>query len=594
MIRKPLRPLARILKARDQGENTRAIEAENRRMRREAMRDGSRRRAEARLLFLAACFALAYGTVGVRMGMLATSDGAEPRSAGYQTQIHNQRADIVDRHGRVLATNMTTQALYVQTRDLIEPRRAADELAQIFPELDADDLFKTFTDGRSFAWVRPQISPEQMQQVHDIGDPGLLFAPREMRLYPNGAIAAHILGGARYGDQGVRAAELVGVAGIEAQQDERLRDPAQADTPLQLSLDLSVQAVAEEVLAGGMSLMNAKGAASVLMDVRTGEIISMVSLPDFDPNHRPNRLLEGDPSDDPLFNRSVQGVYELGSTFKLFTIAQVLDLGLVNPSTMINTQGPLRASGQAISDFHNLGPELSVTDVLVESSNVGTGRLALQLGAERQKAFLETLGFAAPTPVELIEARTGRPQMPRTWRDISTVTVSYGHGISASPLHLAAAYATIVNGGTTVQPTLLRTDQPQLGPRVISDRTSAQMRSMLRDVVTRGTASFGDVPGYDVGGKTGSADKPNPRGGYYDDKVVSTFASVFPAHDPRYVLIVTLDEGVETSGPKPRRTAGWVAVPVAAEMIRRTAPLLGMRPDVESYAPVAATLTAVR
>lgn len=594
MTRTPLRPLARVLRARASGESPGAIEAENRRLRRENMRDRARRGAEGRLLFLIVCFVLFYGTVAVRMGAMAQTDGAEPQVARAHTPIISQRADITDRHGRILATNMSTRAVYVQTPDLIEPRRVANELAAIFPELDADKLYADFTGARKFHWIRHQISPEQMQAVHDIGDPGVLFGPREMRLYPNGPVAAHILGGARFGEAAVNSAEVIGVAGVEAQFDNALRDPARAGAPLTLSLDLTAQTAMEDLLEGGMAMMNARGAAGVLMDVRTGEIIAMASLPDFDPNRRPARLLEGDPSDDPLFNRVVQGTYELGSTFKIFTVAQALEAGQVRPDTMIDTRGPLRASGQSVRDYHNYGPELSVTDVIVKSSNIGTGRIALGLGATAQEAFLRQLGFGEPTKVELVEAGTGRPQMPATWRDINTVTISYGHGISATPLHLAQAYASILNGGITVRPTLLRRDAPQMGERVVSAETSAVMRDMLRQVVTRGTASFGDVPGYEVGGKTGSADKPNPRGGYYEDKVVGTFAAIFPASEPRYVLVVTLDEGMQTVSGETRRTAGWTAVPVSAEMIRRVAPLLGMRPDARSYAPVSVALTAPR
>ncbi|MEL6524029.1 MAG: penicillin-binding transpeptidase domain-containing protein, partial [Pseudomonadota bacterium] len=229
----------------------------------------------------------------------------------------------------------------------------------------------------------------------------------------------------------------------------------------------------------------------------------------------------------------------------------------------------------------NYGDELSVTDVIVKSSNIGTARIAMAIGAPRQQTFLEQLGFFEPTEVELIEAPTGKPLLPKRWSEISTMTVSYGHGISTSPLHLAAAYASVLNGGTRVRPTLLRQSGPQQGERVVSEATSTKLRKMLREVVQGGTASFGEVKGYAVGGKTGTADKPKPNGGYYKEKVIATFASIFPANDPKYVLIVTLDEPVETSGPKPRRTAGWTAVPVAAELVRRTAPLLGLRPVIE-------------
>jgi cell division protein FtsI (penicillin-binding protein 3) len=593
MIRTPLRPLARILKARDRGEDTKVIEKENIRLRHEEMADKAHMRAEGRLLVLGAAFFVAFLTIALRMGTLAGTVPEEPRAVANGNPIIGQRSDIVDRNGRILATNLDTFSLYAHPQDMVDPASAAAELVAIFPEMDQADLLEDFTGTRKFVWIRRQLSPEQMQQVHDIGSPGLLFGPREMRLYPNGPIAAHILGGASYGREGVASAEVIGVAGVERQFDNFLRDPASEGTPLVLSLDLTIQAATEEVLAGGINLMNAKGASSVLMDLHTGEIIAMASLPDFDPNNRPQVLLTGDQSDSPLFNRAVQGVYELGSTFKIFAVAQAIEIGLINADTMIDTQGPLRWGRFRIRDFHDHGPQLSATDVIVKSSNIGTARIAMQIGGTRQREFLGQLGFLKATPVEMIEAPSSAPLLPRQWSELSTMTISYGHGISTSPLHLATGYATLLNGGTTVEPTLLRQHNRQSGARVISEETSRISREMLRDVVVRGTASFGEVAGYDVGGKTGTADKPRENGGgYYDDKVISTFASVFPANDPKYILIVTLDEPSENSGLEPRRTAGWTAVPVAAEMIRRVAPLLGLRPEIETLQPVGVTLTS--
>lgn len=581
MIRTPLRPLARILSARAKGENPDAIERENLRLRHEELRDRSRTKAEGRLLLLGMIFLLGFGAIGVRMGVLAASVPSEPQAALAGPVIAAQRADIVDRDGRILATNLVTHALYAQPRMMIDPAGAAEKLAKIFPDLNADQLKKDFTGSRKFLWIKRKISPEQMQQVHEIGDPGLLFGPREMRLYPNGALAAHVLGGAAFGREGVDSAEVIGTAGVEKTFDGWLRDPANGGAPLQLSLDLTVQSTVEEVLDGGMRLMNAKGAAAVLMDVHTGEVIALASLPDFDPNDRPSPPAKGSPSDSPLFNRVVQGVYELGSTYKLFALSQALDLGLVSPTTLVDTQSPMVWGKFRIHDFHNYGPRNTVTDVIVKSSNIGTAHIAQMIGGERQQTFLKSLGLFEPTGIELVEAPTGKPLLPKRWSDLSTLTVSYGHGISDSPLHLAAAYASIINGGTRVTPTILKSAAIQQGPRVISEQTSATARGILRQVVVRGTASFGDVPGYSVGGKTGTADKPMPRGGYYKDKVVATFASFFPSYDPKYVLVVTLDEPVEASGEEPRRTAGWTSVPVAAEMIRRVGPLLGLRPEVE-------------
>ncbi|MFZ0100246.1 MAG: penicillin-binding protein 2 [Gemmobacter sp.] len=587
MTRTPLRPLARILSARDAGENPDHIERENIRARHEVVREKSRRRAEGRLLFLGLAFLASFGLIGARMGLLAASEPMEPRSAAPGAAILAQRADITDRNGRVLATNLVTHALYAQPKDMVDPARVARELAAIFPDLKEDDLKRRLTDGRSFLWIKKKLSPEQMQKVHEIGDPGLLFGPREMRLYPNGKLAAHILGGASFGAEGVNSAEVIGTAGIEKLLDARLRDPAQAAEPLALSIDLTLQATVTEVLDAGMKMMNAKGAAAILMDVRTGEVLSLVSLPDFDPNDRPNPAVKGDPADSPLFNRAVQGVYELGSTFKIFAAAQAMELGLVNPDTLVDANAPMVWGKHRIKEFQgkNYGPKLSVSDVIAKSSNVGTAHIALMIGGLRQQAFLKSLGFFEPSPLEMVEARSSKPLIPAKWPDIVTITASYGHGMSASPMHLASAYATIANDGVAVTPTLLRRSSLPDGTRLLSERVSADAVAMLRGVVDHGTASYARIPGYPVAGKTGTADKPKRTGGYYKDKVVNTFASMFPASDPRYVLVVTLDEPVDTSGTEPRRTAGYTAVPVAAEVIRRTAPLMGLRPEIELAQP---------
>lgn len=542
----------------------------------------ARMRAERRLKFTASCFVLGFMVIGIKMGAIAASEAREPTTVGLSgAGIVNERADITDREGRVLATNVTATALYAQPHMMVDPVAAAQGLAAIFPDMNAETWSRRFTSGSKFFWLKGNISPEQQQAVHDLGEPGLLFGQREMRLYPNGPLAAHVLGGARYGAQDVRAAEIKGIAGIEKTFNAYLSDPAQEGAPLRLSLDLTVQTAVEQVLSGGMRLMNAKGAAAVLMDIHTGEILSLASLPDFDPNSRPRPATEGDQADSPLFNRAVQGVYELGSTFKIFTAAQSLELGLTNAGTMIDTSGPLRVNRHPIGDFHDYGPRLSVADVIRKSSNRGTARMALAIGAERQQDFLRSLGFFEPTPVELIEAPGAKPIVPPRWPDITTATVSYGHGLSASPLHLAVGYASVLNGGTRVTPTLLaRSEPPRPGPRVVGPRVSAEARHMLRQVVLNGTASMGEVPGYQVGGKTGTADKPGV-GGYQENTVIATFASVFPANDPDYVLIVTLDEPEIHAAGEDRRTAGWTAVPVASELVARVAPLLGLRPDFD-------------
>lgn len=581
MIRRPLRPLARILSARAEGRDPNQIEAEERAARMRALERAERQKAEARLLLLGVVFILGFTTVAGRMALTAAAVPVEPREGSIGEPIQAQRADIVDRNGAILATNLVTASLYAQPRDMIDPRAAADALAEIFPDLDAAALYNRFTDGRKFAWIKRTVSPEQRQLVHDLGEPGLLFGPRETRLYPNGAVAAHVLGGAAFGREGVDAAEVVGVAGIERAEDARLRDPEKAGEPLRLSLDLAAQTAMEEVLAKGMVEMGAKGAVGILMEADTGQIRALASLPDFDPNLRPALPTSGDPADSPLFNRAAQGRYELGSTFKIFAVAQGLERGAITPKTLIDTKSPMKWGRFTIRDFHNYGPRLTVEEVIVKSSNIGAAHIAIGMGAAAQQEFLRKLGLLDVLPVELSEVGRAAPLVPTRWSDLTTITVSYGHGLAVSPLHLATAYATVANGGLKVKPTLLASDvRPTEADRVISEAHSAQVRDMLRQVVLRGTAKRADVPGYDVGGKTGTADKPTASGGYARDKTIATFASVFPASDPRFVMVIALDEPTARINGSGFRTAGLTAAPVFAEALRRIAPIMGLRPDM--------------
>ena len=591
MNRIAIRPLSRILPARFRGEDPDRIEKENLNIRHEQMRDVERVRSNIRLLLIIVMFVCIYTAIGVRLATLASSQPTEPVAQSSNSSLFSQRADIVDRKGRILATNLETYALYVETRHLVDPLNTARKLAFLFEDLNADDLYAQFTSSRKFLWIKKKLSPEQMQAVHDIGEPGLRFGPRETRLYPNGALASHILGGASFGKEGVKSAEIIGVAGVEKTFDSQLRDPSYSEKPLKLTIDLSVQAAVEHVLEGGMRLLNAKGAVAILMEVDTGRIISLASLPDFDPNHRPSLPIEGSAAESPLFNRAIQGVYDLGSTFKIFTVAQALELGLIDPKTKINTKGPIRIGGHKINDYRNNGPELPVWQVITKSSNLGTARIAKMIGSEKQREFLSSLGFTKPTSIEMIDAKGGKPLLPKRWNELETMTVSYGHGISVTPLHLATGYAMLANGGRLVKPTLLEEVKSDLGPRVISKRVADNSLAMLRGVVTGGTASIADVSGYFVGGKTGTADKPSAQGGYDKEKNITSFASIFPIDEPKYVLVIALDEAQDTSGPEPKRTAGWTAVPVSAEIIARVAPLLGLRPKFDNQSTIGVTLS---
>ena len=462
--------------------------------------------------------------------------------------------------------------------ELIDKTKTAIALATLFPSLSAASLKKKFHDGRKFLWIKKQLSPEEREQVKNLGEPGIYFGPREVRLYPNGRFASHVLGGTTFGREGVSSAELIGQAGVELSYNNYLLN--YENKALVLSIDLSVQAIIEKVLAGGITIMNARGGSAILMDVHNGQLLSLASLPDFDPNDRPDLPLQGDPSLSPLFNRAAQGVYELGSTFKIFTAAQVIEEGIVNEDTLVDIRGPLFFGKYKIRDHHYLGEELSVENVMVKSSNIGTARLAAMVGGTRQKEFLSRFGLLDLTGIELPEASRAKPQSPKRWSQLSTATVSYGHGISVSPLHIAVAYSSIVNGGKRVFPTLIKNSEKNQKPKqIISNETSIKLQNILRSVVKNGTAKNAELDDYSIGGKTGTADKVNfEKPGYLEDKVITTFVAAFPMEQPRYVLVVTLDEPEDWSIDKPMRTAGWTAVPVASEIIKRIAPVLGVRP----------------
>ena len=583
MTRRPLRPISQIISARKNGQNPDHIERENIRQRHLVMEKVTRIRSESRLLVLIGFFFVSFLAIGLKMGMLSMITPAEPISSTQILQTLTKRADILDRNGSILATNLITNALYAKPNLMIDKQTAAKELVRIFPDLKLLNLINQFEGTKKFIWIKRKISPEQMQAVHELGEPGLKFGPREMRLYPNGRLAAHVLGGVRYGRQSVHSAELVGSAGVELQFDKFLQDELGSGDPLILSLDLGVQSAIGHVLQGGMQLMNAKGAAAILMDIHSGEIISMVSLPDFDPNDRVQKTSKKNGSQSSLFNKAVQGRYELGSVFKVFTAAMALEDGIVNQNTLVDTSSPIIWGKHRISNYHRLPEELSFTDVIVKSSNTGTSRLAKELGGVRQKEFLTNLGFFESTGIELVEGKQITSQYPSNWSEISTMTISYGHGISSSPLHLAAAFASVLNGGLKVNPTLLKHNgTDKIRKRVIRSDVSQTLINILYQVVERGTASAARVHGYSVAGKTGTAKKVKPTGGYYNKKNITTFASVFPAEAPKYVLLVTLDEPVVLTGLKSRRTAGWTAAPISSEIIYRAAPLLGVRPNLQN------------
>lgn len=569
--------------------------------RRERSREEARRaradRAEWRLLVVSVFFLAGFTALAGRMTFLAAADPAEPRLDPASTTVAAvDRAAIVDRNGRLLAVNLPTWAIYAHPEEAaragVDADEAARRVASVLPELSEETVRARFAPGRKFVWIKRPASPAERQAVHDLGVPGVYFGRRETRLYPAGRIGAHVLGGVTTGEESVDHAELVGLAGVERSLDDELRDPGRAGAPMALSLDLVAQAALTEVMEEAVTEFGAIAASAVLMDARNGEIIAMVSLPDFNPNDRPDTHDPTVAKTRPMMNRVAEGVYELGSTFKLFAAAQAIDSGIFAPDSMIDTTGPIRVGKYRINDFHRMPPEMSLRDVIVESSNVGTSRVALAIGGAAQKAFLKRLGFLEPTSVEVAEANLGQPLFPERWTELSTMTISYGHGLAATQLHLAAAYASLLNGGLLVEPTLrLDAPRPTEADRVISAKTSRSLREMMRAVVAeeKGTANFAEAPGYEVGGKTGTADKPS-RGGYDRSKTISTFAGAFPMSSPKYVLVVTLDEASTFRYGRTWRTAGWTAAPTAGLAVKRIAPLLGMRPAPKSIDPASEAL----
>ena len=531
-----------------------------------------------RIYILLFTFIFAFIVIGTQMVLMAINPISISDDSKVNLNNKFDRKDIIDKNGVLLATNVKVNSLYAHPSEIINKEKVINSLLKIFPDSDKENLIKKLYSNKPFVWLRKTISPEQQNLVKDIGQPGLYFGPREMRIYPNGTSAAHILGGTRYGLESVDSAEILGTAGVELFYNKKLSNEDNPLEPLQLSIDIKIQALVEEILENGIKLMGAKGGSVILMDSKTGEIMSLASFPKFNPNLRPRNLFKNDPSNSPIFNRAVQGIYELGSVFKIFPVALGLDTKLIETDTKFNTHNPIRISGRTISDHKYFGPNLTVEDIIIKSSNIGTVRIAQKIGSNNLKKFYEDLGLLDSTTLELPETKGTKPQQPKKWKNLETATASYGHGIAVSPVHLATAYSILVNGGVKINPSIIKQTKPNMQTdKIISESTSKEVRLILEKVVTKGTARDSDFGGYGVGGKTGTAEKPNPiEGGYYENKVISTFASVFPISTGKFVMVVTLDEPENNFGSESYRYASKTAVPVAAKIISRVAPLLNL------------------
>ena len=527
----------------------------------------------ARLIVTAAVFSLAFGAVGLKLvDATVLSQGSEPAAtvAASAKPAHAGRADIVDRNGVLLATSLATQSLYADPKLVIDPAEAVQKIRKVLPDIDSGALLAELRSDKRFVWIRRNLTPRQQYEINRLGIPGFAFQREERRIYPQGGLAAHVVG--------FSGVDNNGLMGIEQRFDQRLRS---GEGPLQLSIDVRLQHILRKEVATAIEDFRAIGGAGMLMDIRTGELLAMVSLPDFDPHSPPPPQAEQDT--DPRFNRNTLGVYEMGSTFKIFNTAMALESGRVRLSDSFDATKPIRIGRHMISDFKPEARWMDVVDIFKHSSNIGSVRMAEEVGPAGQKEFMTRLGFMRPVSLELPEL--GWPMVPNPWREVNMMTISFGHGMSVSPVHLVAATAGMVNGGVMHPPTLLKREKGEEvpGTRVISERTSDVVRKLMRTVVTEGTATRADAAGYVVGGKTGTAEKVKGRA-YSGSYRISSFVGAFPMHDPRYVVYVMVDEPKGSKQTFGYATGGWVAAPAIGRIVAQAGPLLGVRP-VDPDAP---------
>ena len=519
-----------------------------------------------RTLFVIFAFVSVYFVICLRLIVLCTSDdlidtkkaNADKKSSGFEIARVIRRADITDRNGTILATSLNTHNLYKKGKDIENPEEIASELADIIPDLSYNSILKKLKSKKSFNYIKRNLTPTQVYQINALGHRELEFEKAEKRIYPLKNLFSHIVG---YTDT-----ESHGIAGIEKQLDERL---ISSDISLKLSLDSVVQDIVHEELSAAIEKFHALGGVSIVMDVHTAEVIAMVSLPDFDPNFRKFK------TQDAMKNFATEGTYEAGSVFKIFTAALGLKTGKISLTETFDTTNPIKFKYNTIRGYHEERRPLTVGEVLIYSSNLGSARIALKVGQNEQKKFLESLGFFEKVPNIEVPERAF-PITPKRWGEETTATVAYGYGISSSPLHIITAFCSIVNGGIYNEPTLLADTHNRKSYRVISQKTSESMRKLLRDVVVKGSGKNANVKGYEVAGKTGTADKIID-GKYIKKAVRTSFVSTFPSSDPKYAVFVMLDEPKGLKETFNWNTSGWNSVPTAGKIIERIAPQLNVQ-----------------
>lgn len=518
----------------------------------------------ARLIVTGVLLALAFTGVGYRLiDVMAMTPPGEPTvaSAAPAAAPAVTRGEILDRNGTLLATTLPTASLYADPARVIDPVEAADELTAVLPSLAYAELLADLTSDSRFVWLERGLTPRQQFEINRLGIPGLGFQTEDRRFYPFGALTAHLVG--------YTNVDGAGIAGMEQALDPVLTG---GEGTVRLSIDVRLQTILQEELQRNIDRHSAIGGAGLVMDVDTGEILAMVSLPSFNPVD-PAAMPE-----EALFNRATLGVYEMGSTFKVFNTAAALEAGVTTLDELQDARSPIRVAGFTIDDFRGQYRMLTTAEVFSHSSNIGSVRLAQELGGERQRAFLDRLGLLQPAGLELPEV--GRPLVPDPWRPINTMTISFGHGLSVSPVNLATGIAAMVNGGVLYEPTLLARDPGDTtltGTRVISEATSDSIRRLMRLVEVDSASRDGSGDAYLIGGKTGTAEKTTGRV-YSDDARLSSYVAAFPMTDPQYVVFAMIDEPQGLPETFGYATGGWVAAPVVRRVVDRIAPTLGVDP----------------
>ncbi|NBC88045.1 MAG: penicillin-binding protein 2 [Alphaproteobacteria bacterium] len=515
---------------------------------------------------------LCFAGLATRLISLGVGPADAPKIAVAQPDAPRSlsRPDLVDRNGRMLATDLQVYWAYGDPARVVDVDNAAEKLARVLPGQDIATLRKKLSGEGRFVWLYRALTPKQAQAVHRLGLPGVGLLTENQRVYPSGATGVHVLGHTNVDNRGIAGIEkfvdgAVDLAEPAASPDERPR--------VRLALDLGVQHILRGELRRAHEDYEAKAVAGLVMDVHSGEVLAMTSLPDYDPNHREDSLKPH------RQNRLVADTYEMGSVFKAFTVAMALDNGIIKLDDRYNIKQPLNAGGFRIVDKYAKKTYATVPEIFIRSSNTGAARIALDVGGYRQREFLDRLGLLDPLDTEL--PPTADPLVPKVWRDSTTVTVSYGHGIAVAPLNFAAAGAALVNGGYLVPPTLMkrsRAEGRRLAEKVLRSSTSDAMRRLMRRNVAEGTGRNAQVEGYRLGGKTGTANKP-VAGGYSRKKVISTFFAAFPMDDPQYLVLVMVDEPKPTKAARQRTEAAWNAAPTVAAVVKKAAPILGVAPE---------------